>query len=139
MTAILPHVSQAEIEIIQRAFDAWNGGNPDGLFQYTAPDVEWMIAEESPEARTLRGADEIRAYFADWRSTVQGLHYETIEYRDAGDCIVWLGAAAGQMGSAELRVGLNLVIRFAGGVMVRIEEYLDADRALEAAGIRQRR
>lgn len=139
MTAILPPVSQGQIEMLERSFHAWNRGDLDAVFEFTAPDVEWMIAEENPEARTLRGPDEIRAYFADWRATVHGLQYETIEYRDAGDCIVWLGTASGQMGSAELRVGLNLVVRFADGVPVRIEEYLDADRALAAAGLRQPR
>jgi ketosteroid isomerase-like protein len=135
MTGILPNMGQAEIDMIERSFDAWNRGDMDGALMFTAPGVEWMIAEENPEARTLRGPDEIRAYFADWRATVKGLRYETIEYRDAGDSIVWLGTASGQMGSAELRVGLNLVFRFADGAAVRIEEYLDTDRALEAAGL----
>jgi hypothetical protein len=39
------------------------------------------------------------------------------------------------MGSAELKAGLNLVVRFAEGVPVRIEEYLDQDKALAAVGL----
>ena len=136
---ILGRVSQADIEIIERSIDAWNRDDLGGVFEVAGPEIEWMISEENPEARTLRGMDEIRAYMADWRSTVQGLRYETTEYLDAGDCIVSLGTVTGQMGSAELKVGLNLVIRFADGVPVRIEEYLDTDKALAAAGLRQRR
>ena len=136
MTAILPHVGRAEIEIIERSTNAWNNGELDGVFEVAGPEIEWMISEENPESRTLRGMEEIRAYLADWRSTVQGLRYETDEYLDAGDCVVCLGTATGQMGSAELTVGLNLVVRFEGGVPVRIEEYLDVDRALAAADLR---
>jgi ketosteroid isomerase-like protein len=139
MTGILPHVGQAEIEMIERSIDAWNRDDLDGVFDVAGPELEWMIAEENPEARTLRGMDEVRAYMADWRGTVQGLHYETVEYVDVGDSVVSLGTATGQMGSAELKVGLNLVVRFADGVPVRIEEYLDVDRALAAAGLRPRR
>ena len=136
MTAILPHVGQAEIQIIERSIDAWNDDDLDRVFEVAGPEIEWMISEENPESRTLRGMDEIRAYLADWRSTVQGLRYETAEYLDAGDRVVSLGTATGQMGSAELKVGLNLVVRFANGVPVRIEEYLDTHKALAAAGLR---
>ena len=136
MTGILPHVGQAEIEMIERSVDAWNRGDVGGVFDVAGPGLEWMIAEENPEARTLQGIEEVRDYLADWRGTVQGLRYDTTEYVDAGDCVVSLGTATGQMGSAELKVGLNLLVRFADGVPVRIEEYLDVDRALEAAGLR---
>jgi ketosteroid isomerase-like protein len=138
MTAILPQVSRERIEMIEGSLDAWNRGDLDAVFDFTGRDLEWMIAEENPEARTLRGSEEIRAYLADWRATVDGLRYETAEYVDAGNTLVALGVATGQMGSAELKVGLNLVVRFADGVPVRIEEYLDTDRALAAAGLRQR-
>jgi ketosteroid isomerase-like protein len=139
VTAILPHVGQAEVEIIERSLGAWNRGDIDGVFEVTGPALEWMIAEENPDARTLHGEDEIRAYLEDWRNTVHGLHYETREYLEAGDCLVSLGTATGQVGAdgPEIKVELNLVVRFAGGVPVRIEEYLDADRAREA-GLRRR-
>jgi ketosteroid isomerase-like protein len=135
MTAILSHVSRERIEMIEGSLSAWNRGDVDGVFEFTGPELEWMIAEENPDARTLTSRDEIRAYLVDWRATLQGLHYETSQYLDAGECLVSLGVASGQMGSAELKVELNLVIRFADGVPVRIEEYLDADRALAAAGL----
>jgi ketosteroid isomerase-like protein len=135
---ILTGVSRQEVEIIERSLDAWNRGDLDVAFEEAGPALEWMIAEENPEARTLHGIDEIRAYLADWRATVHGLRYETAEYVDAGDCIVSLGVGSGRMGGEdgpELKVGLNLVVRFADGAPVRIEEYLDTDRALDAAGV----
>jgi ketosteroid isomerase-like protein len=135
MTAILPHVSRERIEMIEGSLDAWNRGDLDAVFEFTGPQIEWMIAEENPDARTLTNRDEIRAYFADWRATLKGLRYETTEYLEAGDCLVSLGTVSGQMGSAELNVGLNLVVRFADGVPVRIEEYLDVGRALAAVGL----
>jgi ketosteroid isomerase-like protein len=135
MTAILPYVSRERIEMIEGSLSAWNRGDIDGVFEFTGPELEWMIAEENPEARTLQGMEEVRAYMADWRSSVQGLHYETVEYLDAGDSVVSLGTVTGQMGSAELKAGLNLVVRFAEGVPVRIEEYLDQDKALAAVGL----
>lgn len=139
MTAILPRVSRGRIEMIERSLDAWNRGDLDAVFEAVGPDIEWMIAEENPDARTLTTQDEIRAYLEDWQRTMKGLYYETIEYVDAGDCLVSLGVTSGQMGSAELKVELSLVVRFSGDVPVRVEEYLDADRALAAAGLRPRR
>jgi ketosteroid isomerase-like protein len=134
---ILDGVGRREVEIIERSLDAWNRGDIDAVLALSGPDAEWVIAEENPEARTLRGPHEIGAYLTDWRATVHGLHYETTEYLDAGDSVVSIGAASGRVGAdgPELKVGLCLVVRFEGGVPVRIEEYLDEDRALAAAGL----
>jgi ketosteroid isomerase-like protein len=134
---ILGDVSRDEIEIIKRTVDAWNRGDIDGVVLLTGDHLEWMLAEENPEARTLRGKDEIQAYLREWRSTIPGLRYETTEYLDAGDTVVSLGVASGKVGAdgPEMKVGLNLVVRFDDGVPVRIEEYLDADRARAAAGL----
>ena len=134
---ILGGVSRDEIEIIERTVAAWNRGDIDGVLLLTGDDSEWMLAEENPEARTLRGKDEIQAYLRDWRTTIPGLRYETTEYLDAGDAVVSLGTASGRVGAdgPEMKVGLNLVVRFEDGVPVRIEEYLDADRARAAAGL----
>jgi ketosteroid isomerase-like protein len=77
---ILDAVGRDEVEIIKRSQEAWNRGEIDAMLELSPRDAEWVVAEENPEARTLRGKDEIAAYLEDWRATVQGLRYEATEY-----------------------------------------------------------
>ena len=134
---ILGNVARDEIEIVKRAFDAWNRRDVDAVVELARDDSEWVIAEESPQARTLRGKDEIRAYLRDWWDTVHGLHYEATDYLTGDGCVVCIGAVTGQVGAGgpELTEGLCCVVRFEDGLAVRVEEYFDADRARAAAGL----
>jgi ketosteroid isomerase-like protein len=132
---ILGSVSEENVERIKRIESAFNRGDLDDLLSHIAPDAEWEISESNPSARTLHGHDEIRAYLADWRDTVHGLHYEASRYVDAGDAVVQLGSMTSRVGGgdAELTVPLAFVTRFRDGVPVRTEEYLDVEQALAAA------
>jgi uncharacterized protein len=129
-------MSQENVEIVRRGQEAWNAGNLDVFLSMAPPDAEWVIAEENPNARTLRGHDEIAAYFRDWADTMPGLRYEVADRIDAGDAVVSLGTLSGQVGQGpEVRVKLAIVSYFQGGVPVRTEEYLDPGKALQAVGL----
>ena len=126
-------MSQENIEVVRRSQEAWNAGDLDAFASVSPPDAEWVIAEENPNARTLRGRDEIIAYLRDWADTVPGLRYEVAERIDAGDVVVSIGTVAGRVGDGpEIRVKLAIVSYFKGGIPVRTEEYLDPGKALEA-------
>ena len=134
-------VSQQNVELVRQSQEAWNAGGIDALVAMIPPDGEWVVAKENPNARTLRGPDEIRAYLRDWNETMPELRYEPAERIDAGNAVVTLGTAAGRAGAdgPEVAVKLAFVIRFEDGVPVRTEEYLDEREALAAAGIEANR
>jgi ketosteroid isomerase-like protein len=133
-----PAVGREQIEVVKRSLDAWNRGDVDAMVAGAAPDSEYAIAELNPNARLLRGREEIADYLRDWHETVHGLHYELEEMRDAGEAVVLLGTMSGRVGEdgPEITAELAFVLRFDGTVVVRTEEYLDAHLALEAVGLR---
>ncbi len=130
-------MSQENVEIVRRGLEAYSQGDFDAALADTPVDAEWVIAEENPNARTLRGPDEIRAYFRDWQETLSGLRYEIDELVDAGDAIVCLGRVTGRAGNdgPEVTVALATVTYFRDGVPVRTQEFLDSGAALEAVGL----
>jgi len=134
---ILGCVSEETLDLVRRTTEAWNRGDVEGVAANLSPDAEWAISETNPDARTLHGRDEIRAYLAEWRDTIVGLHYEATQVLDAGDAVVQVGVMTGQIGEGgpELTAELCFVTRFADGDAVRTEEYLDAEDALAAAGL----
>lgn len=141
MTAIgdiLGAMGEPEITTTSRTEEAWNRGDLDEMLADTPAHAEWVVAEENPSAGTLRGPAEIRAYLEDWRSTVHGLRFEPIERLDAGDAVLTIGTISGRAGGEdgpEVTVPLAIITRFEDGQVVRTEEYLDTDKAFEAAGL----
>jgi ketosteroid isomerase-like protein len=131
-------VGREQMEIVKRALDAWNRGDVDAMVAEMAPEGEYAIAELNPNARLLRGRDEIADYLRDWHDTIHGLHYELDELRDVGDAVVVLGTTSGRVGSDDgpvLTAELGFVLRFDGTTVVRAEEYLDLRDALAAGGL----
>ncbi len=102
-----------------------------------APDVQWVIAREHPEARTLVGREAVTEYRRSWQSTMPNMRFELDRALDCGDAVVGIGAVAGTgAGSrADVRVPLAIVYRFRDGLIAEAREYLDPAEALKAAGL----
>ena len=129
-------MSQENVEVVRRSQEAWKEGDIDGFLANVPPDAEWVIAEENPNARTLRGRDEITAYLRDWLSTMPGLRYDATKHIDIGNAVVSLGSVSGRVWEGpEISVALAFVTYFEQGLPVRTEEYLNPDEALEAVGL----
>lgn len=102
-----------------------------------ATDAEWWVAAEHPESRTCRGHEEIRSYFAEWRTQLDDLRFELAELVERGDRVIASGyvRGTGAGSGVEIQVPLAIVFTWRDGKVIRGEEYLDPDRALEALGI----
>jgi ketosteroid isomerase-like protein len=129
-------MSAERVELVQAMLE---GRAPDFRSALAGlPDnVEWVIAKEHPNARTLHGRDEVVAYLEEWAGILDDLAFDVGEYRDAGDRVVVTGISRGRGtgGGVPVEVPLWLVYTFAGDEIVRVEEFLDADGALAAAGL----
>src|SRR3954452_6564664 len=132
-------MSKENIELIQRQIEAFNRGDWEGSVEGIDPGIEWVVAREHPASRTVRGLDELREYRADWNQMLDRLTLEVEEIVDGDDLIVSVGRikGTGSDSGAETEVPIAFVSRFRDGRVVRVEEYLDPDVALEAAGLRE--
>jgi ketosteroid isomerase-like protein len=130
-------VGREQLEIFRDSMTAWNRGDVAAMVAHATPDAEYVIAEQNPGARVLHGREEIAAYLEDWRETVCELRYEVGELRQSGDVVVSTGTMTGRAGEGgpEISAELAFVLHFDGTQVFRTEEYLDARRALEAAGL----
>jgi ketosteroid isomerase-like protein len=132
-------MSQENVDLVRRNAAALARNDYDAALRDAPEDVEWVIAEENPNARTLRGRDEIAAYLEDWRDTLGDLRYDIEELIDAGEAVVCLGKLTGGAGEGapEVTVALATVTEFRDGVPIRTREFLDPEAALEAVGLRE--
>jgi ketosteroid isomerase-like protein len=132
-------MSRENVEVVRRNAEAFGRNDWEAVLADAPEDVEWVIAEEHPNARTLRGRKEVAAYLRDWGETLSELRFDFYELVDAGGAVVCLGKVTGRVGEGgpEVTVELATVTDFRDGVPVRTREFLDSKAALEAAGLRE--
>ena len=133
-------MSQENVETFKRAIDAYNRRDVDGLLETLDPEVEWYSALMVPmggKATVFRGYEGIRELFRDLDEVLDDWHAEYPEIRDLGDRIVAIGwvRTRGRGSGAETESPIGTVSDIKDGKAIRIRTYLDADEALEAAGL----
>ena len=131
-------MSEANVEIVKRAADAFNERDVETFVALTTPDFEWCPAmDRLIEGGTYRGREGIEAYFEVVSGTWKEFQLLPHEFRDLGDRVLWLGRAEGRGRSSGVRVDtpLGTVVEFRDGKMSRIRAYLDHGEALREAGV----
>ena len=127
-------MSEENVEIVRRAYEAFNRRDFDAALADAADDVTWMPLF-SVETALLRGKDEIRAA---WSRQVESLDVkvEVNELIPVGDSHVvavarWAGRGAGSGAPVETTAAQLVTIR--DGKAIRTETFGSKDEALAAA------
>jgi uncharacterized protein len=137
--ASLGRVSDENVELVESAFKAWNGGDLDTFASHAAEDVAWVEVTGRPDAvatervgraRMREGLGSLFDAFESYRLDVEQLH-------DLGDRVVAIvrEVARGRASGVEVDGRWGYLITVRDGEMTRIEAYRDAAVALEAAGL----
>jgi ketosteroid isomerase-like protein len=133
-------VSQENVEVAERANDAFNGRDIDAFMECVTSDIEFNSAMSGTVAGgRFRGREGIEALFADIRDTWEE-HRMVIEViRDLGDRVLELGRLEGQgrASGVSVDVPLALIIDFRDGKVWRTRTYLDHAEALKAVGLEE--
>jgi ketosteroid isomerase-like protein len=119
------------------AFLHSEGRDWEELLAFLHPDVEWVIAREHPQARTLTGREAVAQYRREWEEMLPGARFERERLLTADDRVLAIGTihGAGAASGAEVAVPLALLLTTSGGLIVRVQEFLDPAEALESAGL----
>jgi ketosteroid isomerase-like protein len=130
-------MSQENVEIVRRSYDAGNQGDWDGAFRDTAPDFE-LTFKAGPNAGTHRGREEVQSVFQDLLSGFDLWIMEPVEFFESGDQVVVvvnnrLRPRGGTSGEFEYRNGHIWTIR--DGVVVSMIGFATPEEAIEAAGL----
>jgi uncharacterized protein len=123
------------VELIARAFGAFNRRDLDGLLELCAPDVEWIPMRPSLHGRAYRGHEGVRAALADVDREFEELQNDPRRWVDLNDHVV----VAGRFMAKERETGMRIdspgawlcVIR--GGLVTYVRAFPSEEAALEAA------
>jgi ketosteroid isomerase-like protein len=76
-------MSQQNVEVAQRAFEAFNRGDVDALVEQVDPEVEWYPEFQTMmlggEAREFRGHEGARAALREWYEVLAEIHLEIVD------------------------------------------------------------
>jgi len=133
-------MSQENVDLMRRAYDAFGQGDLDTVFQIVDPEIELEDHRELPDAGSYKGhqglleavANQARVW-DDWRLIPERF----VAARD--DTVVVLHKQAGR----SKATGLNLEAPYAhvwtihGGLAVQLRTYGSWQEGLQAAGVRE--
>jgi ketosteroid isomerase-like protein len=130
-------MSQENVEIVRRGYDAWNSGDLDAFLQDLDPNVEWHLPEGGLNVGIRRGREAIRQLVEDFLDIWDDLRVEPERFFERGDQIVVFirirGRGKGSGVEMENRAAHVATVR--SGKVVRLVVYPERAEALEAVGL----
>ena len=133
-------MSQENVEIVCRLYEAWNQGDFDAGWELCDAD---LVADRSnslgPDARIYRRRAEVEQFFNQWRASWAATRWEIERYIDGGDKVVVSGRlhVRGVESGATVEANVNQVATLRDGKIVHIKLFQTPDEALTAAGLRE--
>jgi ketosteroid isomerase-like protein len=136
-------MAEDNVQIVRRAYEAFNRGDFDRAVEFLAPDVEWQTPPNLPDPGVWRGRDEVVTRMAELLEKIfDELQVQVEELIEADDRVVALVRYKGRGSSTGLTVegsGLDSQIwTLRDGKVVRVEMHGGTHAALEAAGLEHR-
>ena len=126
-----------DLEIAKRMFDAWNSGNVDRMTEFWSDDGDWIWedAPEIPDARVVRGREQVEEHLRGVIGLMGEMEIKVEELVDLGDevlAVIRFNVHGAQSG-IELDVPSFQLLRFENGRVRRYRMFMDREQALRAA------
>jgi ketosteroid isomerase-like protein len=134
-------VTEENIALVRRAFDAFTQRDLEAVLELVDPAVEFLApptAELAGQSAPYRGLEGIRKYFEDVGRVWEELDVIPHEYRDHGDHVVALGRVyARGVDGLVVDAPAGWVWEMRAGKIVSGRVYTSREQALEAVGLRE--
>jgi ketosteroid isomerase-like protein len=129
-------MSQENLELARRGFEAWEQGDLETHLGLIHEDVV-CCQVGGIESKTYHGLEGYVEFASQWVEPYQDLQFQPSEFIDAGDKVFIEVPQQGRLvGSDQLVSGTFwFVITVRDRKMIRLETHRERDRALEAAGL----
>jgi ketosteroid isomerase-like protein len=135
-------MSRENVEAFKRGIAAWKRRDIDATLEVLDPEVEVHAVAPAMlggESTIYRGHEGVRELFRDIHEAFAELRIEISEIWDPGARIVAIGhlRGRGKESGAEVESPIAYVEEFKNGKTTRIDDFIDPEKALEAAGLRE--
>jgi ketosteroid isomerase-like protein len=130
-------MSRENVDLARRGYEAFARRDFDAVFELFHPEIEAHDPPEMPDAAIHRGHEAVRR---DWEQTAELFEDFSIELEetfDHGDVVVvfLLYRGRGSESGAEVEARMAHLWTVRDGKAIRLQQFLDREQALEAAGL----
>jgi ketosteroid isomerase-like protein len=134
-------VSEQNVELVRRGFDAFARGEIESVLDLTDPDVTW-VPGIAPllGVDTIQGRDALRRFFVEQLfEGFDAFRAEPLSFEDLGDSVLVVSRYIGRGESTGLEVDQTFfaVYTLRAGKIVAFRDYETRADALEAVGQRE--
>jgi ketosteroid isomerase-like protein len=131
-------MSEENVEMLRRVYDAFQGGGPDAVMPFFDPNVDYRAMEGAlDDIGVFTGHDALRRHWEQWDEMFDDLRAEPSELIDAGEQVIAMihltARMKGSEASIDMRFGIVWTLR--DGKIVRGREYATREESLQAAGL----
>lgn len=133
-------MSQENVEVFRRGIEAANRSDTGAFLELLHPEVEWHTVLPMVGGDAIyRGIDGVRGLLEDVWGVLAATTYEFPDIRDLGDRLIAIGRirVTGEASGAAIDSPFAYLIEFRDGKPCLIRSFLDPNKALEAAGLRE--
>jgi ketosteroid isomerase-like protein len=131
-------MSEENIEVVRRSFEAISRWDLDGLLALYAKDVHFLpLTGTRVESGGYRGHGGVREYFEEISDVWEHLRPYCDDFRTTGPHVVALGGCAvrGRGSGAETDTPMAWVVTVRNGEITSHRGYRTAEEALESVGL----
>ena len=131
-------MSQENVEIMRRHWEAWEQGNLDAVFALYDPAVVWVSHTGPIEMRrTYVGHDGVRQSFREFLEPFENVENHAETFIDAGDSVIvgWQISGRGKTSEAPVSVYGWSIHTLRNGLLIRVDLFDTKNEALEAMGL----
>jgi ketosteroid isomerase-like protein len=133
-------MSEENIEVFKRVFEAYGRHDDDALLELFDPAVELhpaLLVKFGGSASFYQGHSGTRDWLQDLEEAFSERSIQIAEVRDLGERLVAFGTThfVGRTSGAAIESPLAFVVDFRNGKVLRYRTYLTRDEALEAVGL----
>jgi ketosteroid isomerase-like protein len=134
-------MSQENVEIVRRGYEAFARGDIEGVLEIMDPDVEWAAAiAPLLGVEPVRGKDELRRFLTrDLPEGFDGFEARALSIEDLGDAVLVHTRffARGRASGVPVSLEAFSLVTLRNGKTVSYRDYETKAEALEAAGLRE--
>jgi ketosteroid isomerase-like protein len=132
-------MSQAQVEIVRRAYEAGRRGDRESFMDLFAENVVWDLSRSDfPDGRIYHGLEGVREWLRGLEDAFQDIDQEVEEITDLGQdrvLTVIHTVGHGQFSKIGIDYRFAAISTFREGKIVRMDRYDDRAEALEAVGL----
>jgi ketosteroid isomerase-like protein len=129
-------MSEENVEVVRRMYDAFHGGDADGALAYFDSEVV-VDASIRIDVGVGHGLEDLNRIIASWVGTFDEWREEIEEMSDLGDqvLVVSIQRGRGKGSGAEVENRYSVLYGLRGNKITNMTMYGGRDEALKAAGL----